>query len=455
MKDSSSNRLDSDNIGRLLFQLALPSFIGLFVMTLYNVVDAIFIGHWVGPLGIAALAIVFPVQMLAMGIGQMTGMGGASLLSRQMGAKDIDNAQKTLGNAIALTVILSGLMMVAGLVWLDPCLTQLGTSETILPYARDYMQIILIGLFFQTFAMLLSNLIRAEGNARVPMVGMIIGACLNTGLDAMFVIGFGMGVKGAALATVIGESFSTLFFASYYFSGKSCISMKWTSLLLNKKIVSGILSIGISAFAMSVATSISAIFINRLCLTYGGDLAVSVFGIINRIIMFVLMPGIVIGMGLQPIVGYNYGARRYDRVIRAIKLAMVWATFFSILAFIVMIAWPETLIAIFTNDRELIEFAGHAAKKLFGAIFFVGFIIVGSTVFQALGLAGRSFVMSMGRPVLFLIPLVVILPRFIQLEGIWLAFPLADVLTFLLSVFLLAPQIRGLMAQHQQKAQSV
>lgn len=447
MTEKSPNRLDSDNIGPLLFHLAMPAFVGIFVMTLYNVVDAVFIGHYVGPLGLAALAIVFPVQMLAMGIGHMTGMGGASLISRQIGARDRDNAEKTLGNAVGLNFLISGAMMVAGLVWLDACLARLGTSVSIFPYARDYMQVILIGLFFQTFAMLLSNLIRAEGNARIPMVGMIIGAGLNTGLDALFVIGLGMGVKGAALATVIGESVTTVFFIWYYFSGNNFLKLKIANLLLDWKIVIRILAVGISAFASSVATSVSAIFINRICLVYGGDMAVCVFGIINRIVMFVLMPGIVIGMGLQPIVGFNYGARRYDRVIRSIVLAMGWATFFSVIAWAGMVFMSEPLISIFTRDRELISIAGYASRRLFAGVFLVGFIIVGSTVFQALGMAVRSFVMSLGRPVLFLIPLALLLPRFIQLDGIWLAFSFSDVLTFALTLILLVPQIRMLVSR--------
>ena len=450
MEEKSSNPLDSDNIGRLLFHLSMPAFVGLFVMTLYNVVDAVFIGHYVGPLGIAALAIVFPVQMLAMGIGHMTGMGGASLISRQVGARDRDKAEKTLGNAVGLNFLISGAMMVTGLVWLDACLTQMGTSATIFPYARNYMQVILIGVFFQTFAMLLSNLIRAEGNARIPMVGMIIGAGLNTGLDALFIIGLGMGVKGAALATVIGESVTTLFFIWYYFSGNNFLKLKWANLAFDWKIVIRILAIGISAFASSVATSVSAIFINRICLVYGGDMAVSVFGIVNRIVMFALMPGIVIGMGLQPIVGFNYGARRYDRVLRTIALSMVWATFFSVIAWAGMVFMSESLISIFTSDRELISIAGYASRRLFAGVFLVGFIIVGSTVFQALGMAVRSFIMSLGRPVLFLIPLVLILPKFIQLDGIWLAFCFSDVLTFALTLILLMPQVRMLVSRSKE-----
>jgi len=452
MKSSNTNNLDDDNIAGLLLKLALPAFVGMFVMTLYNVVDAIFIGQFVGSLGIAALAIVFPIQMLAMGIGHMTGMGGASLISRLIGAGDIRGAERTLGNAISSTFALSGLLMVLGLIYLDECLVQLGTSKAILPYARDYMQIILIGLFFQTFAMLLSTLIRSEGNAKIPMTGMIIGAVLNTCLDALFVIGFGWGIKGAAFATVFGEAVSVAYFASYYFSGKNYLRLTLKNMIIDLRILGGIMSIGISAFAMSVATSISAIFVNRVCLVYGGDIAISVFGIINRIIMFALMPGIVIGMGLQPIIGFNFGAKRYDRIIKAITISIGTATFFCTLAFILMSFFPKPFIRIFTSDVQLLSLACYATRRLFSGIFLVGFIIIGSTVFQALGMAVHSFITSIARAIIFLIPLILILPHFFQLEGVWWAFPITDVLTFILTLALFLPQLNQLFRKRKEQA---
>jgi putative MATE family efflux protein len=334
------------------------------------------------------------------------------------------------------------MLMVIGLIWIDELLMQLGTSEASFSYARDYMQIILIGMFFQTFAMLLSTLIRAEGNGRIPMTGMIIGAILNTIFDALFVIVYDFGIKGAAFATVFGEAISVVYFVSYYFSKKNYLRFKLKNLIIQWSILKGILAIGISAFAMSVATSLSAVFVNKVCLAYGGDIAISVFGIINRIIMFALMPGLVIGMGLQPIVGFNFGAKRFDRIIKAIALSIGSATFFCTIVFILMFFIPEPFISVFTSDAELISLASYATKRLFSGIYLVGFIIIGSTVFQALGLAVQSFIASVARASLFLIPLILILPRFLQLDGVWWAFPLADVFTFLLTLSLFIPQIR-------------
>ena len=434
--------LNDDRIGQLLLKLSLPAFMGMFVMTLYNVVDTIFIGHYVGPLGIAGLSIIFPVQMLTMGIGFMLGMGGASLISRLIGAGNISRAEHALGNALTPTVVLSIVVMIAGWSNTDAWLRLMGASETILPYARDYVTIILSGVLFRTFAMAQHALIRAEGNARVPMTGMIVGAVLNIILDAIFIISLDMGVKGAALATVIAQLVTALYFLSYYLSGKSFLKVHWQNMIIKWDILRAILAIGIAAFAMTVAGSLSAVFVNRTLITFGGDLAISSFGLIQRIMMFALMPGIVIGQGMQPILGFNYGAKRYDRALKVIKIAAISATSYSIIAFCALYFAPELFIRVFTTDNELIVLGTYAAKHVFFAKYLIGFIMVGSTVFQATGKAPQAFVTAIARPALFLLPLVFILPNYWQLDGVWLAFPIADVLTFILVLILLIPQIK-------------
>ena len=442
MENRNQNVLDDDRIGRLLLKLSLPAFFGMFVITLYNVVDTIFIGHYVGPLGIAGLSIVFPVQMLSMGIGHMTGMGGASLISRLIGGGNIPRAEHALGNAATSTILLSAIIMIIGLSNTDSWLRLMGASETILPYARDYMTIILIGMFFQTSAMTLNFLIRAEGNARVPMTGMIIGAVLNIILDAIFIIPLGMGVKGAALATVIAQLVSVGYFTSYYFAGRSFLKFHSRNLIIQWNILKAILAIGIASFAMTVTTSLSSILVNRMLVSYGGDYAVSAFGIIHRIMMFALMPGIVIGQGLQPILGFNYGAKRYDRALKVIKIAITAATACCVIVFVVLYFAPEPFIRIFTTDNELIALGAYAAKRIFIVLYLIGFIMVGSIVFQAMGKAVQSFITAISRPALFLIPLIFILSYYWQLEGVWRAFPITDVLTFILVLILFIPQIR-------------
>jgi putative MATE family efflux protein len=441
MKPENTNVLDSEHVGRLLFRMAMPAFIGMFVMTLYNVVDTIFIGHYIGHLGIAALAIVFPIQMLGMGIGQMTGMGGASLLSRLLGAGDIKKAELSMGNAVSCTFVLSSIVMIAGLIWIDPLLRQIGASEAIFPYARQYMQIILFGMFLRSFGMLLSTLIRAEGNSRIPMIGMIYGAVVNTVLDALFIIVLDMGIQGAALATIIGEGTSVLYFALYYRGGKNYLRFRVRNLLFDWPILKQILAIGVAAFGMSVATSVAGVFINRYCLQYGGDMGVSAFGIINRIIMLVLLPGMVIGMGLQPIIGFNYGAKRFDRILKAISISTAAASTFCLIAFFLMQFFSEPFISIFTSNEELINLSSYASKRIFAAVPLLGFTFVGATVFQALGQVIQSFVSSIARATLFLLPAVIILPRYIGLDGIWWSFAIADLLTFVLTFVLMLPQL--------------
>jgi putative MATE family efflux protein len=442
MNDREANVLNDDRIGRLLLKLSLPAFMGMFVMALYNVVDTIFIGHYVGPLGIAALSIVFPIQMLTMGIGMMMGMGGASLISRLLGAGNAARAEHALGNSLTFTIIISVALTIIGLSNPDLWLRLMGASETILPYARDYMTIILAGVIFRTLAMAQNFLIRATGNARVPMIGMIMGASLNIVFDAIFIIPLGMGVKGAALATVIAQVITSLYFLRYYLSGKSFLRIHLQNMVIEWDILKSILAIGISSFARTAAQSLAVIFVNRTLLTFGGDLAISSYGLIQRIMIFALMPSIVIGQGMQPILGFNYGAKRYGRALRVIKLAIVSATIYSIIAFCALYFAPELFIRVFTADSELIVLTADAARQIFLAVYLIGFIIIGSIVFQAIGKAPQAFVTAVARPALFLLPLVFILPNYWQLDGAWLAFPITDALTTILVLALLIPEIK-------------
>jgi putative MATE family efflux protein len=441
---NNRNVLDDDRIGLLLWKLSVPAFFGMAVITLYNVVDTIFIGHYVGALGIAGLSIVFPVQMLSMGFGQTTGMGGSSLISRLIGAGDTAKAERALGNAFVATLFLSALIMITGLSNVDFFLRVLGASEAILPYARDYMTIILIGMFFQTCAMTFTFLIRAGGNAVVPMTGMIIGAVLNIILDAIFIIPLDMGVRGAAIATVIAQIVSVMYLFSYYLSGKSFLKLRMKNLIIEWNILWSILSIGVASFARTMAMSVSILFVNRMLVTYGGDLAVSAFGILNRIIMFALMPSLVIGQGLQPVLGFNYGAKKYDRALRSIKIALTAATVSCAAVFLFLFFIPEPFIRIFTTDEQLIVLGAHAARRLFFLLYLIGFINVGSLIFQALGKAVHSFITAVSRSALFLLPSVLILPRFLHADGVWLSFPVTDMLSFILVIMLLIPQIREL-----------
>lgn len=440
----NSNVLDDDRIGHLLLKLSTPAFFSNFVMLLYNIVNTIFISRYVGPLGIAGLSIVFPLQMMAMGLGQMTGMGGASYASRLIGAGNIPRAERVLGNALSLSIIVSIFITVVGLVKVDFWLMLMGSSETILPYARDYMVIILGGTILSIFALTLSSLLIAEGNARIAMTGMIIGALLNILLCAVFIIPLGWGIKGSALATVLAQMISVIYFFWYYFSGKATLKISLKNFRLEWGIVKGILVIGVSSFVRTMAGSLSAIVVNRVLIFLGGDMVVSAYGLMNRIMMFAILPGMVVGQGLQPILGFNYGARKFERIFRAMRLGILSSTVFSVAIFIVLYFFPELVIAIFTSDQELTRLTMDAARFVFVPLPLVGFMMLGSIIFQALGKAIPAFVTSLARPALFLIPLVFILTQFMGVNGVWLAFAVTDFLTALLTLVLMIFLVRQL-----------
>ncbi len=444
MRNERQEMLANERIGKLLWKLSLPAGIGMFVMTLYNVVDTIFIGHAVGPLGIAGLSIVFPIQILTMGLGMMIGIGGASLISRSLGVRDFQRAERTLGNAIFSIFVLGILLAVVGLSNSSFWLRLFGASETILPYAKDYLDVILLGVVFRMFSMSANSLIRAEGNARVPMISMIIGAILNILLDAVFIIALGMGIKGAAIATVLSQVVTSLYIIHYYLFQNSSLKVHLRNFVPAYTVMREIIIIGFGSFVRTAGGSLVAIIVNRTLVAYGGDLAVASYGLVHRTMMFIFMPIMSIGQGLQPILGFSYGARRPDRALQVIRLSAIVATIFSTISFLIIFFLPAPIMRIFTNDSSLVSAGSYAAKMIFFVAYLIGFQMVGSVVFQALGKAVPTFVTATSRQILFLLPLVFILPRFLQLDGIWLSFPIADALSFILTLALFIPQIRAL-----------
>jgi putative MATE family efflux protein len=423
-------------------KLTMPMFFGMFVQTIYNVVDTIFIGHYVGSLGIAGLSISFPIQMLTMGIGSMVGVGGASLISRLIGGGGQRQAERALGNGITFSIIFSVLLMIIILPSVNFLLKLIGASENVLPLARDYLVIITSGAAFNIVSSVLLYFVRAEGNARVGMTTMILCSVLNIILDAVFIILLGMGVKGAALATVISQIVALIYVLSYYLTGSSYLKIRTSNFAPDLKILKSIFTIGIASFVQTIAGSVSAMFLIRMAVTYGGDIAISAFGIIQRIMMFSSIPGMVLGQGMQPVLGFNYGAKRYNQALKAITIPAVASMIFGMAAFLVLFFIPEPIIKIFSTDTQLVTESIFAARRVFLVLPLFGFYNVGSLVFPSIGKAIESFIIAVARPVLFLTPLVLILPRYWQLNGVWLSFPGADVLTFLLTLALLIPLIR-------------
>lgn len=434
--------LASEPIKTLLWKLSLPAMAGMFVMSLYNVVDAIFVGRGVGILGIAGISIVFPIQMVIMGIGLMVGIGAASLISRSLGADNMKRAERTLGNAILLILLLGGTLAVVGLSRSTFLLRLFGATDNILPYAKAYLDIILLGVVFHGFSMAANAIIRAEGNARVAMISMFIGALLNIALDPVFIFALGMGIRGAAIATVIAHITTTLYLAHYFLSGKSSLRIRVKNFILERTVVKEIVAIGFGVFVRTAAGSFIAVIINRTLGFYGGDVSIAVFGVVHRVLHFAVMPNMGIAQGLQPILGFSYGARRYDRGIEVIRRSVVIAAAFSVGAVLIILLFAEPIIRFFSTDAALISQGTHAIRLIFMALWLVGFQIVGATIFQAIGKPIQTFILSTSRQILFLIPLVFILPRFFGLNGVWLSFPIADTLSFIITLAMVIPQMR-------------
>jgi len=443
--DERSRMLADEKIGKLLFKLSLPATIGMLVQAFYNLVDTVFVGRAYGAESIQAIggiAVAFPIQMIGMAVSLAIGIGGASIISRRLGEREQKKAEKIFANLIFLSLFSSLLITGAGLIFIVPLLKIFGATDTILPYSLEYLGVILCGTVFFSLAMVTNAVARAEGNAKVAMNSMMMAGGLNIILDPLFIFGFGMGIKGAAIATVLAQAIGVLYIAHYFLSGKSTLMFHPADLKPDSKIVKEVLAIGVSPFARNVSSSFMVIILNNLLAFYGGDIAIAVFGIINRLLMFTLMPMFGIIQGLQPIVGFNYGAKNFERVRETVKLAILTTTIMSIAGFLVLYLFPEQLFGIFSGDHQLIVEGKYAVRIVVLATPLVGFQVVGGALYQALGKARPSLFLSMCRQVLFLIPLVLILPKYLELFGVWAAFPLADTLAFAVTLIMVIREFK-------------
>ncbi len=437
-----SQILAKEKIGKLLYRLSAPAMVGMLVQAMYNIVDTIFVGRAVGFMGIAGLTIVFPIQILVMAFAQTVGIGGASIISRSLGSGDLERAHKTFGNIISLVILISASVMLIGGLYLEPVLRLFGATESILPYSAEYLGIILFGTFFFVLAVSCNNAARAEGNAKVAMNTMLISAGLNIVLDPIFIFGFNMGIRGAALATVLAQASMSIYLIYYFLSGRSTLVFKVQYLKIIPNILKETMAIGASSFTRQASASIMVVIINNSLAFYGGDLSIAVFGVVNRLLMFAFMPMFGIVQGLQPIVGFNYGAGKLHRVRRAIQLSVLVTTGMSVLAFLCFMFFPEFFIRLFSSEQELIESGVEAIRIITLALPLVGFQIIGASIYQALGKPLPALVLSISRQVLFFIPMVILLPLYFRLQGIWMAFPAADILAFIVTYFLVRGEMR-------------
>ncbi len=438
--EEKSGFLGTENIRTLLFKLSTPVIIGLLVQALYNVVDTFFVGLTYGADSVQAiggLSIAFPVQMIITAFGIVLGTGGSSIISRALGARDNEKAERVLGNVFSLSLILSILIVIPCLLYLDPILKIFGATSGVLPYARDYLKYIILGGIFFVFGVAVQNIVRSEGNAHLAMNAMLIGGGLNILLDPFFMFGFGMGVEGAAIATVISQAIASVWLLLYYLKGKGAVQFRSKTLKPDSGIIKDIGAIGLGSFVMECSSSVMMIFVYNALATYGGDVAIAVFGVVMKINSFIFLPLLGMGFGLQPVVGFNYGAKRYGRIVEAVKLSLVVATAFGVLGLLIVYLFAEKLLIIFSADPEYLELGKIAVKIMVLGTPLIGLNVVTSILFQALGKAKSAFLLSISRQLLFLIPAVVLLPRLYKLDGVWAAFPVSDLLAFMLSGFML------------------
>ncbi len=440
-------------VKRLLWKLSAPAMVGMMTMAVHNVVDAIYVGRGVGALGITGVTLAFPIMMLLMAVGQMFGLGAASVVSRSLGAGAPRRAELALGNA-AMAVIAAGVLVTVVCLPNTAWLVRLsGASETALPYAKDYLDIVLAGAAFAAYPMAVNNLVRAEGNARVAMNSMLLGAVLNIVLDPVFIFGLGMGVRGAAIATVLAQVASSIYVTSYFRSMHSTMRLSLLAMKPHWAVVRETVSIGFPSFIRMGAGSLIVLMVNRALGVYGGDLFIAANGIVGRTMMFAAMPLMGIGQGLQPILGFSYGAKRFDRALEVTRFSLLAAGAYSLLAFFLLVSLAGPVTSIFTTDMALVEIGAHAARYVYAAFFLVGFQIVGSVVFQSLGQVRKTFITSTSRQVLFLVPLLLVLPGFLQTDGIWLAFPIADALSAALVFVLIVPLLKDFRRRRDSQAQ--
>lgn len=438
------NQMEVESIPKLLLKFSVPAIIGLLVNALYNIVDSIFVGRGVGDIALAAVTVSLPIITIYMACIMLIGMGATSLISIRLGEKKEEEAEKIIGNAIVLFVLLGLSLTILGLIFIEPILVFFGASSNILPYAKDYLRIILIGSTFLAIGTGMNNFIRAEGNPKIAMNTMLIGAVTNIILDYIFIFPFNWGIKGAALATIISYAVTSTWVIYHFISGRSKIKIRKENFKLRAMIVKSIVIIGFPSFVLQIAGSIQQTIFNRSLAEYGGDLHLAVIGIIMSVVTFLIMPAMGINQGAQPIIGYNYGAKKYDRVKDTLKLSLLSATAIVSLGFIISKIWPRQLIGIFNENPELIELGVHAMAINFMFIPLVGIQMISSSYFQAIGKPKQATILGLSRQVFIFIPALLILPKIWGIEGVWWSAPVSDIGAFIVTGVWLWIEIRAL-----------
>lgn len=440
-------QMGQEPIKKLLLRLSLPAFTGMMVMATYNLVDTIFVGQGVGPMGIAGLTIAFPIQMLISSFAMAIGVGGASVVSRGLGEQNPEKAANAAGNVIGIAFSIGFVVAILGYFFLEPILLLFGATENILPFARDYVGIVILSSPFISIAMSGNNIMRAEGKAKIAMWTMIISSGVNLTFDPIFIFALDMGIRGAALATVMAHISAATFILGYFGLKKSSLQIKIRHLRPNKVLLKEISAIGASSFSRQASGSIVATILNHTLGTFGGDMAIAAYGLIGRTMMFSFMPMIGVAQGYQPIAGFNYGAKKYDRVLSATYLALKAMLVAGTVGFLALMIFPNIIYSVFTTDEKLISLTVDATRKIILLLPFIGFQVIGAVVFQALGKALPALILALSRQILFFIPILLVLPNFLGLNGVWYSFPIADTLSLIVALAMIYREWQSLRAK--------
>ena len=441
--------LGTENIGKLLMQYAVPAIIAMTASSLYNMVDSIFIGHGVGTMAISGLALTFPLMNLAAAFGSLVGVGAATLISVKLGQKDYDTAQRVLGNVFVLNILLGVAFTVIVMAFLDPILYFFGCSDETVGYARDYMYIILLGNTITHLYLGLNAVLRSSGHPQKAMYATIATVIINTILDPVFIYGFGWGIRGAAIATIVAQIISLMWQLWIFSSKEELLHFHRGIFRLKRKIVFDSLAIGMSPFLMNMAACFIVILINQGLKKYGGDLAIGAFGIVNRLVFIIVMIVMGLNQGMQPIAGYNFGAKQYERVTKTLKLTIIYATGVTTFGFIIGMLFSDTVVGIFTSDAELIELSAKGLRIVVMFFPIIGFQMVTANFFQSIGMASKAIFLSLTRQMVVLLPCLLILPRFFGAAGVWYSMPISDLLASLIAGTMLVWQFRKFRVQAQ------
>lgn len=429
--------LGTEKIGKLLLQYSLPAIVGMTITSLYNIIDSIFIGHGVGAIAISGLAITFPLMNLLIAFCTLVGVGGAAISSIRLGQKDREGAVEVAGNVFMLCLINSVVFAGISLLYLDPILLFFGASRMTLPYAHDFMKVILLGTPISYVMIGLNNVMRATGYPKKAMLSSLLTVASNIIIAPVFIFKFNWGIEGAALATVISQFIGMIWVLSHFFNKNSYVHFTRSCFRMKKRIVWSIFSIGMSPFLMNVCACIVVIIINVSLLSHGGDLAIGAYGIVNRVLTLFVMIVLGLAMGMQPIVGYNYGAERYGRVRMTLKYGIIAGICITSTGFLGSEFFPGLIVSMFTDSPELSELSARGLQIASLMFPFVGCQIVITNFFQSIGKAKISIFLSLSRQLLYLLPCLIFLPRVWGVAGVWSSMPFSDFLAFVTAVIIL------------------